>query len=149
MSFSHEEKCKLLSKVVIFANLSGMELRKIADLVEEQRFLKNSVIIKQGDPGEHLFVIGKGKVKITKGQGNEESLVAILQGGDAFGELAIFDLGPRSATVTALEELQLLLIHRDKIRKLMQHMPDIAIAMLETMAKRVRIATDAYTLCQS
>lgn len=148
MTLSLEAKSKLLRKVSLFGSLGGMELSKVAELVEEQRFFKNSGLIKEGENGDCLFVIVQGRVKVSKLQEGNDNLVAVLHEGDTVGELALFDFGPRSATVTALDEVLVLTLNRDKILQLIRRVPEVAVSILDAMAKKVRTATDAFTLCQ-
>ncbi len=148
MSLNQEDKIKYLAKVAIFEGITGMELSHIAEHVEEINFAKNATIFKEGDCADCLFLLIKGRVKITKGA-DQDNIVGVLKEGDAFGELALFDEQPRSATITAIEEVTALLLRRDDFRGLIKKMPEIALPLLKLMARRLRVTTNVSTMLQA
>lgn len=95
----------LLAENALFQPLWPEERLRLAATMRPRRFAKGEVIFHKDDPATHLYVIAAGSVKISiQEETGREVLVAIYRGGDVFGELALFDEGPRSATVTALTE---------------------------------------------
>ena len=99
------------------------------------------MIATEGDPGVGLFVIVDGEAEVTIGG----KRMAILRRGDFFGEIALLDGGPRSATVTARSDIRLLGLTEWVFRGLLQEHPSIAVKTLESMAGRLRDATQAAT----
>lgn len=93
-----------LKQVPLFSACSNRELRAIAGVVKEVDHPKGTVIAREGDPGVGLFVIVDGDAEVTIGG----KRMARLSRGDFFGEIALLDGGPRSATVTAKSDLRLL-----------------------------------------
>jgi CRP-like cAMP-binding protein len=128
-------------QVPLFAACSNRELRAIAGVVKEVSHPKGTVIAKEGDPGVGLFVIVDGEAEVTIGG----KRMAILRRGDFFGEIALLDGGPRSATVTARTDMRLLGLTEWVFRGLIQEHPSIAVRTLESMAGRLRAATQAAT----
>jgi CRP/FNR family transcriptional regulator, cyclic AMP receptor protein len=109
--------------------------------VKEVDHRKGTVIATEGDPGVGLFVIVDGEAEVTIGG----KRMAILRRGDFFGEIALLDGGPRSATVTARSDMRLLGLTEWVFRGLLQEHPSIAVKTLESMAGRLRDATQAAT----
>jgi CRP/FNR family cyclic AMP-dependent transcriptional regulator len=130
-----------LRRVPLFSACSNRELRAIAGVVKEVRHPKGTVVATEGDPGVGLFVIVEGQAEVTIGG----KRMARLHPGDFFGEIALLDGGPRSATVTAVSDLRLLGLTEWVFRGLLQEHPSIAVKTLEAMAGRLRQATKAAT----
>jgi CRP-like cAMP-binding protein len=130
-----------LSKVPLFSGCSSRELQTIARAVKPIDHPKGTVIAREGEPGIGLFVIKSGKADVSIG-GKKK---AALDAGDFFGEIALLDGGPRTATVTASSDIQLLGLTEWVFRGLMQEHPSIAIKTLEAMAGRLRSATKSAT----
>jgi CRP/FNR family cyclic AMP-dependent transcriptional regulator len=128
-------------QVPLFESCSQRELRAIAGVVKEVSHPKGTVIAKEGDPGVGLFIIVDGESEVTIGG----KRMAILRRGDFFGEIALLDGGPRSATVTARTDMRLLGLTEWVFRGLIQEHPSIAVRTLESMAGRLRAATQAAT----
>jgi CRP-like cAMP-binding protein len=95
----------LLGEINLFQPLWPEERLRLAAQMRPKRFAKGEVLFHKDDPATHLYVIAAGSVKISiQEESGREVLVAVYRGGDVVGELALFDEGPRSATVTALTE---------------------------------------------
>lgn len=149
MPLSKEEKVKFLKGVNFFEGLCGMDLEKIADVVEEKYYRKNEPIVREGEEGDAMFIIVSGIVKITRMEGDRESMIAVMKKGEIIGEVALFDAQPRSATVTAMEdEVVVLSLSRSQFVTLIGQIPEIALSMLRLMARRIRVTTQAYTMLQ-
>ena len=130
-----------LSKVPLFSSCSNRELNTIARAVKPVDHPKGTVIAREGEPGIGLFVIQTGTADVTIGGKKKASLGP----GDFFGEIALLDGGPRTATVTASSDVELLGLTEWVFRGLMHEHPSIAIKTLEAMAGRLRNATKAAT----
>jgi CRP-like cAMP-binding protein len=130
-----------LRQVPLFSACSKRELRAIAGVVKEVHHPKGTVIAREGNPGVGLFVIVDGEAVVTIGGRR----MAVLRRGDYFGEIALLDGGPRSATVTARSDVRLLGLTEWVFRGLLQEHPSIAVKTLESMAGRLRSATQAAT----
>jgi CRP-like cAMP-binding protein len=130
-----------LAKVPLFSGCSQRELQTIARTVKDIDHEAGTIIAREGDPGVGLFVIVDGKAEVTIGGKRK----AMLGPGEFFGEIALLDGGPRTATVTATTDIELLGLTEWVFRGLMQEHPKIAIKTLEAMAGRLRNATKAAT----
>ncbi len=130
---------EFLKSVKIFRGVKPEGLEKIAERMKSRHFRKNSLIIFEDDEGLLFFVIRKGKVKISRiSQQGEEVILAILGAGEYFGEVAIIDGLPRSATVTSLDDVELLTINRDDFLRCLQDYPQMYMELLKEFAKRLR-----------
>ena len=104
---------------------------------EELRFPKGAVIFRQGDPGEEMFVVAEGHIRLTIGKGGHETEVNTLGPGEFFGELSLLSGEPRSATATAMEDSTLLAIGRDVYAMMVQDDLDIVFRMLNIQGQRL------------
>ncbi len=128
-----------LQLVPFFNKLTPGEAGNLSRLLVMRRFSSGQIIFHHGDPGGLLYIISKGKVKITHSTPDgQEAMLAIVSVGDFFGELALLDNSPRSATAEALEPTETLTLHRDDFRRFLQDNPDFAMHVLQTMARRIR-----------
>jgi CRP-like cAMP-binding protein len=131
-----------LTAMPFFAGLDAAALDRLASGTRTRRFRRGEVVFHVGDPGDALFVISTGAVKITlPSENGEEAILATLQPGDVFGELALLDTAPRSATAVALEPTETVVLQRDRFRQLLATEPTIRDAVLANMAAEVRRLT--------
>jgi CRP-like cAMP-binding protein len=126
-----------LSKVPIFSGCSKRELAVIAKAAKQVSREKGAVIAREGESGVGLFLILDGTCKVTIGGKTKAKLGA----GDFFGEVALLDGGPRTATVTAASDVQLVGITAWVFRGLLTQHPSIALRVLESVAGRLRSAS--------
>jgi CRP-like cAMP-binding protein len=134
---------ELLARVPIFIGLSPDQLKTLARLVAQRTFPRGTVIIREGDDADaSLYIILTGQVEVSKaglpGQGAIK--FATLSEGDFFGEMSLLDGAPRSATVTAATSTECLLLSRWVFYTTLRSDPEIAVAMLPTLSKRIRDA---------
>jgi len=100
---------------------------------------RGQVVFSEGDAGDRLYVIVDGKIKLgTSSSDGRESLLAILGPGEMFGELSLFDPGPRTATATALTETTLLGLGHDALGPWLNGRPGVAQALLKALSQRLR-----------
>ena len=127
----------LLGEIALFKPLWPEERTRLAAQMRPRRFAKGEVIFHKDDPATHLFVIAAGSVKISiQEETGREVLVAVYRGGDVFGELALFDEGPRSATVTALTETVVYTLSGTDLFAVLEKNPK---AMRQLLARLTRI----------
>jgi CRP/FNR family transcriptional regulator, cyclic AMP receptor protein len=130
-----------LAKVPLFSDCSQRDLQTIARVVREIPHTAGTIIAREGEPGVGLFIIMDGTADVTIGGSKK----ATLGPGDFFGEIALLDGGPRTATVTAKSDVALLGLTEWVFRGLMAEHPSIALKTLQQMAARLRSATKAAT----
>jgi len=100
------------------------------------------VIVRQGDPGDSMFVVQAGQVRVLAERDGEETLLNVVGTGELLGEMAIFDHKPRSATLRALGETKILTIDKKNFMRRINEDPTIAFRIVETMSQRVRELSD-------
>jgi CRP-like cAMP-binding protein len=115
-----------LQKAMLFKYLNYQELVHVVNLTETRRFVVDERIFGEGEAGDELFVVLTGKVRVHHG----EQLLVALGPGEHFGEMALVDRQPRSASVTALEETHLLVMKRRDFLGLVKHERDVAVKLL-------------------
>jgi CRP-like cAMP-binding protein len=130
---------EMLQGMPLFAGLSKRELQTIAQITEQRRYDRYQVIIKAGDRGTALFLLTSGVVRVTVGGGlGKELILGVLYPQDFFGEMALLDGLPRSATVTALEESEVLVISQKDFLECIRKVPQVAAKMIVTLSLRLR-----------
>jgi CRP-like cAMP-binding protein len=126
----------------LFRTLSPEALSAIAAGGRRRSYPRGAVVFLQGDPGDGLYVVLSGRVKITvESSEGDEMLLATLSPPDTFGELALIDGQPRSATAEALEQTELLWIGRDAFRAAYEKLPQVAESLLLILGRLVRRVT--------
>lgn len=129
---------RLLGRVPLFAGLSQAHLRALAQLAEEVEYSPGRMIVRTGTPGVAFYVIVEGAAKVVRGKIASAKATWTLGPGDFFGELALLDGGPRTASVVAETRLTTIRIERTPFRQMLRSEPDIALKLLEAMARRER-----------
>jgi CRP/FNR family transcriptional regulator, cyclic AMP receptor protein len=131
-----------LSTIPFFAGLDPDALGRVAAGTRARRFRRGEVIFHLGDPGDALFIIVSGEVKISlPSEGGDEAILVRLARGDVFGELALLDGAPRSATATALTAVETVVLPRDRFRELIANEPIVRDALLASLAAELRRLT--------
>ena len=123
-----------LAEVPLFEGLSKRHLRRIAKLARIRRFASGSAMVRAGEPGTTFFVLLDGVARVVPPNGRARRVGA----GDSFGEMALLDGSPRSADVVADGEVLTLAIGRSSFGKLLRQEPALALALLRTLAARLR-----------
>jgi CRP/FNR family transcriptional regulator, cyclic AMP receptor protein len=126
----------------VFAPLSAAERTDLAARMRARRFGKNEVVFHKDDPAAHLYLIAAGTVKIgIEDESGQEVVIALIRGGDVFGELALFDQGERSATATALTETSVFTLASRDFMDVLGRNPGAMRQLLALLARRVRHST--------
>jgi len=131
------EKVLFLKSVDLFRALPGEELAQIAEIAEEQPFAAGEQVFAEGEPGDALYLVLEGAVKVHQSQRQ----LAHLGVRDVFGEMAIVDSEPRSASVTAVQDAVLLKIARDDFRDILLERPEIGMGIIKVLSRRLRDAS--------
>jgi CRP-like cAMP-binding protein len=126
----------VLAEVPIFTDLSGRHLKKVAGAGRVVRFHEGASVIREGTPGDALYVLIDGEVSVQR-----RGLPVVTLGiGSFFGEMALFDDSARSATIVANGPVLCLVITRARFHKLLRTEPPIALGLLRELARRLRVA---------
>ena len=132
-------RLEALRHVGLFKGVSKRSLVQIDQVSEVRSALKGDIIVAQGERGSDAMVVLEGSAAVTTGRRK----LTVLSVGQVFGEMALLDDQPRSATVTALEPMRMLVINGRAFRKLMTKVPGLSDALLATLSMRLREANAA------
>jgi CRP/FNR family cyclic AMP-dependent transcriptional regulator len=133
----------MLRSVALFSALSEPHLAYLAEKATTRSYPKSAVIVNEGDEGSALYIIDSGAVKAYLRDVNGKEVILSTQGpGEYFGELALFDDSPRSASVAAMESCRLIVISKSVLRYAMDEHPEIAHTLLKGLAARIRTLTE-------
>ncbi len=133
----------ILQRVPLFTDLTEAELARFAEVTREREYPKNSVILFEDDPGDALYIVSTGQVKVVLiGEDGREVILSVLSDGDFFGEMAIIDDEPRSAHVIAMKDSHLLVLRREAFQAQLEHHPKIALKLLRVLVQRLRRADE-------
>jgi CRP-like cAMP-binding protein len=132
--FSHDTKADALGQCPFFATLSRNELIELAKATEDMEVEEGKALTREGESGREFFVIIDGEVAVEKG-GNE---IRRMGPGDFFGEIALIEDTPRTATVTAVTPLRFFVLTRQSFRSLLAHQPELAEKVSAALQERMR-----------
>ena len=132
-------KIPKLKRIPLFADMSEYDLHQIDQITTERRYDKGEVIIEENTAAERFFTIFRGKIEITKKfEDGEQFVLGVHSDGEFFGEMAILDEGPRSATARALEPTTVLEISRADFETLLYTAPVLAFTIMRALSSRLR-----------
>lgn len=131
----------LLKNVPLFDGMGDDALENILRTTIRKTFAKDTILVQENEPGETLYMIISGKVKVTNvGKDGKEVILAVLDKGEFFGEMALLDEEPRSATVVAMKKTEMLLLRRREFLELLEQNTEILTNLLATISRRLRDA---------
>jgi CRP/FNR family cyclic AMP-dependent transcriptional regulator len=134
---------QMLDKVSLFEGLSEAQLHKLTQRAVTRSYPRGAIVINEGDEAGTLFVVIQGNVKVyLSDEAGKEVILSTLGPGEYFGELALFDDTPRSASVATLEACKLMLVQKSALRELIVTEPEAALQMLRGLATRIRRLTE-------
>ena len=112
--------------------------------MDSVKISKGTILFAEGDAGDHLYVIAEGKLKLGTSSGDgRENLLSILGPGEMFGELSLFDPGPRTSTATAVTDAKLLSLGQEKLIPWLATNPEVSLQLLARLAQRLRRTNEA------
>jgi CRP-like cAMP-binding protein len=134
-----KEALESLRAIPLFSRVSDADLEEIASHLIERRFPKHSTVVEEGLPGDYMYVIREGRVKVTKASDDgREKIMNFLDEGSFFGDMALLTGEVRSASVKTLEASRLLALSRRDFMDLLRQSPDLALAVIEELTNRLR-----------
>ena len=138
-----KEALESLRAIPLFSRVGDDDLEDIASHLIERRFGKNSTVVEEGLPGDYMYVIREGRVKVTKAsQDGREKIMKFVEVGGFFGDMALLSNQVRSASVKTLEPARLLALSRRDFIDLLRQSPDLALAVIEELTLRLRETSD-------
>ena len=129
----------MLQRSPLFRGLTSPALERIAELAGQRSFRAGEIVFSQGDPGDALYAVVTGKIRISAGAADgREIFLNIMEPGDTFGEIALLDGGTRTASATATVPSELVSIRRDHFLGLLEREPRVALELLRLCGERLR-----------
>ena len=128
-----------LKPVEIFEDLSVNELAAVASATEEVTFGSDELVFKEGDPGDTLYLILEGEVAVIKSEADGTELTLDhISAGDHFGEMALFEDIPRTASIRTLKPSRMLMLHKQEFNEMVREYPHIALKICRVFSERIR-----------
>ncbi len=134
---------EVLTKAPLFAELDGASAEALEQAMGTLRLTKGEILFREGESEDRLYVVVAGKIKLGRsGSAGRENLLAVLGPGQMFGELSVFDPGPRSTTATAVTAAEVRTLEHDELMGWIAGHPEVARSLLGQLAARLRRAND-------
>ena len=128
-----------MRRAPLFAGLDQESAESLIAQMTTTHMERGDILFHAGDPGDRLYVLGEGKIKLGQSSPDgRENILAVLGPGEMFGELSLFDPGPRTATATAVAETQVLALSTEQLREYLSGRPQVALTLLAALARRLR-----------
>jgi hypothetical protein len=141
-SLSIMERILLLRRVPLLADLSPADLKRVAAIASEHHFLDGEIIFEQDDPGEEMYVVVSGEVRVlVKNEQLENKEVARRKAGETVGEMSVISGSLRSATLAAAGDVHLLCLDQKSFEGLLRERPEVSLAVMRMLCERLRQAT--------
>lgn len=135
---------EFLKSTKFFKNLNDEDLVSLEKYAELKKYQKNEMIFSEEESGDELFIIKSGTVKVLRQIKNEEQTIVILNPGEFFGEMALFDKHPRSASVKMMDDGELVVLQKSDFDQMKTEVPSLVIKLMEivitTLSDRLRQA---------
>jgi signal transduction histidine kinase len=132
-----------LRQIPLFADLSEEDLERLYSMAETVSIPAGQLVLREGDPGDSLYVVLEGELEVTKRQGSQDVLLALYDPGQFFGEMALLEQAPRSASVRTVQESRLLVISQAAFQSLLSCNPSAPLRILHTVTSRLRSTESA------
>jgi CRP-like cAMP-binding protein len=132
------ERVMSLKKAVLFKRVSAEKLMGLAENFQSRAYKSGTLISREGEVSDHLYIIRKGSLKIIKGKNNTKTVLSVLHAGETYGEIGLFNQAPRSASAIANDDCELWVIQRSALKKYLLDMPEIAYNFLEVFSEKLR-----------
>ena len=128
------EKVLFLKSIDLFSQIPGEDLAQVGLISTEEGRDQGDLIFSEGEAGDALYLVISGQVRVHR----DDRVIAELGERECFGEMALLDAAPRSATVTALSDVSLLKITREDFQEIMAEKPEIAMGIIKVLTRRLR-----------
>ncbi|MGF1496449.1 MAG: cyclic nucleotide-binding domain-containing protein [Elainellaceae cyanobacterium] len=128
------ERLLFLRKVPLFEELRDDFLVRLVSVMDEVEYPRHHTIFRKGQEGRSLYVLFSGQVKVHIG----DQVLATIPAGSCFGEMAVFDAEPRSASITTLEACGCLVLTQQQLYEAIDETPEIAVNIIRIMSRRIR-----------
>jgi len=140
---TRQEAREFLRSIPLFRSAGDSDLDLLVSHLIERRYPKDAMVVEEGLQGDYMYVIQDGRVKVTKAsEDGREKIMDLFDSGDFFGEMALLDRLPRSASVSTLEPSTLLALSRRDFLAMLRESPDLALSVIQELTHRVRETGD-------
>ena len=130
---------EILSRAGIFQGVDPVAVNNLIQELETVRFPRGATIFEEGEPGDRLYIITSGKVKLARHSlDGRENLLTVMGPSDMFGELSIFDPGPRTSSAVCVTEVHAATMNSEMLHKWIEEHPEISEQLLRVLARRLR-----------
>ena len=140
------ENAQLLKQMFLFQELSGLELIHVNKILGQRKVAAGEIILQEDAAPDYMYILKSGRVRVTRAASTGEEVICELQTGDHFGEIALIDKGPRSASVAAVSPCELLTLHERDFNQLLAAHPalrdKVHRAFLAVLCQRLRATND-------
>ena len=134
----------ILSRAGIFQGVDPVAVTNLIEDLESVRYPRGATIFEEGEPGDRLYIITAGKVKLARhAPDGRENLLTVMGPSDMFGELSIFDPGPRTSSAVCVTEVHAATMNSEMLRKWIADHPEISEQLLRVLARRLRRTNSA------
>ena len=133
------EKIEILKQMVLFHDLDSLELIQLSKLVTHKKYEKGDMVLAEGDMGDSLFVVKGGQFRAFVIRNGVEQQLATFNVGDSFGEMSLIDKQPRSASISALSEGELLEFTKESFETIMGYTQKLQIKLLQNLVNDVSL----------
>jgi len=128
----------VLKKIELFQELKPDDLDRLCEMTTRAEIKAGEVLMREGDPGESLFVVEDGEFEITKRNGDQDILLDVRRTGDVLGEIALLDSAPRNATVTAVRDSYVLVVSQKAFQHVLACSPSAVVSVLRIVTSKLR-----------
>jgi CRP-like cAMP-binding protein len=135
---------EVLAQTGLFQGLAEEAVEPVLSRLETQTLPRGRVVFNEGEPGDSLYIVLSGKIKLSRrSPDGRENVLAVMGPSDQFGELSVFDPGPRTATATAVTDVKLARMPQTLLRRWIEAHPEVGERLLHVLARRLRRTNDS------
>jgi len=145
-AFDLLERVMSLKKTPLFNTIPAEKLMELAEITQRLSYKQGTLISREGELSDHLYIVAKGSLKIVKVKNNVKSILSIVRKGETYGEIGLFNQAPRSASAVANEDCELWVIQRSALKKILLEMPEMAYNLLEVFSEKLRRSGEEVAL---
>jgi hypothetical protein len=136
------EQVMCLKRTILFKNVSAEKLMELAEIMQSISYKSGTLISREGELSDHLYIVGKGSLRIVKTKDTIKTILSILHPGETYGEIGLFNKAPRFASAIANEDCELWVIQRSELKRFLFDMPEIAYNFLEVFSEKLRKSSE-------
>jgi len=148
-AFELLERVMSLKKTPLFSSISAEKLIDLAEIIQRLAYKKGTLISREGELSDHLYIVASGSLKIVKVKNGVKTILSIVAKGETYGEIGLFNQAPRSASAVANEDCELWVVQRSALKKYLLEMPEIAYNLLEVFGEKLRRSGEEVALLQT